>query len=106
MNLPTLLNILNLGNLLKLLNLLPSITGTSYENQANEARLLVLPDMLKVSRLKQQPRRAQNLFAFSDATLIALAEPEQVGVQMRVSSSHLTLASPYFKRMPKGDWGS
>lgn len=109
MNLPTLLNLLNLGdllnlgNLLKLSNLLPPITGTSYENRANGARLLVLPDMMNVSRLKQQPRRTQNLFAFPDAALIASAEPEQVGVQMRVSSSHLTLASPYFKRMLKGD---
>jgi hypothetical protein len=94
MNLLTLSSLLNLGDPLNLGNLL---------NQANGARLLVLPYMLKkVSRLKQQPRRAQNLSAFPDATLIALAEPEQMGVQMRVSSSHLTLASLYFKRMLKG----
>jgi hypothetical protein len=80
-----------------------TITGTSYENQANGARLLVLPDMLKACRLKQQPHRAQNFFTFPDATLMALAESEQVALQTRVSSSHLILASSYFKRMLRGD---
>jgi hypothetical protein len=39
-----------------------------------------------------------------DETSSMMSESEQPGVRMRVSSSHLILASPYFKRMLRGDW--
>jgi hypothetical protein len=39
-----------------------------------------------------------------DKTPISLHEITQEGMHIRVSSSHIILASPYFKRMFKGNW--
>jgi hypothetical protein len=40
----------------------------------------------------------------ADEEVTLSAEPEDGQVRMRVSSSHLALASPYFKWMLRGDW--
>lgn len=42
--------------------------------------------------------------SLTDDDVVLLEKPAEVQVQMRVSSSHLTLASPYFKRVIRGDW--
>jgi hypothetical protein len=42
--------------------------------------------------------------ASPDETSSMVAETGQAGVRMRVSSSHLILASSYFKRMLRGGW--